>query len=485
MFWLLALSAFATAPDKFGIGARWQGAGAGGVSVVDDGTAALVNPAGLSRVRRPKLAVGLSTGFFNFDKIPDLYWDTNRDGMVDTRDDPLVYDAPQDPAAGIQLQMARHIGGKVGVGFTAYVPTRGLIRFATFEPDLPTYFMYNNRPHRYVAALGVAGDLWKTGISVGAGIDVLAKARLDLRIGIDATITGPEDDDATADDLITRVVADVHQLELQLVPAFAPVIGIQWHLGEVFDPLEGLRLGASYHGAAGLRINADLDMQANLSAEDIGELEPFVTSIILGTALNLADHYTPAKLMVGASYERGDTLTVYTDVRWTDWRAMLLNITHVDGVTIDAPFIDIGDDVVVDGNNVNVTLRSVVGFRTGTELALPRIESNGKPWRYVRFTARGGFGVEPTPLVSQGDSALLDADRFLFTLGLGVEHWDPFELNDGPMRYDLFAQYHTLVKGVLPRDSGEETIAGYPQDFTGIPYGGTILVVGGQFGFDY
>ncbi|MBA2321278.1 MAG: hypothetical protein H0V89_08995, partial [Deltaproteobacteria bacterium] len=44
---LLAAAAFATVPDSFGVGARWSGAGAAGVAVVEDGAAAMLNPAGL------------------------------------------------------------------------------------------------------------------------------------------------------------------------------------------------------------------------------------------------------------------------------------------------------------------------------------------------------------------------------------------------------------------------------------------------------
>ncbi|MEQ1506302.1 MAG: hypothetical protein ABMB14_28985, partial [Myxococcota bacterium] len=141
--WWLAGAAHATVPDLFGLGARWQGAGGGGVAVVEDGTAAYLNPAGLSRVRRPTAGIGYLHGWPQFEPVPPLWWDTNRDGRVTTDDPPLQYDANPPSMGGIQVQASRNVGGKFGIGFTAYVPTRNLIRFAMFEPSLPNYIMYD------------------------------------------------------------------------------------------------------------------------------------------------------------------------------------------------------------------------------------------------------------------------------------------------------------------------------------------------------
>ncbi|MBT3224092.1 MAG: hypothetical protein HN348_33910, partial [Proteobacteria bacterium] len=244
-----------------------------------------------------------------------------------------------------------------------------------------------------------------------------------------------------------------------------------------------------YHGAVGLLIGVDIDIQANISAHDIGELEPYITAMVLEAGMSLADHYQPAKLQVGLAYQHKEASSIYFDARWSDWSKMMLNISHLDWATLEAPFIEVDPDVVVDGNPVSASFRPVWSIRTGGEIVLPRInltEGKWEKWRYLRVVVRGGFGYDPTPLVSQGDStALLDTDRFLFTFGAGVEHWDPFKLVDGPVRYDLFFQYHSLVHATLPHDSGEDFTRGYPIDYTALPIGGKILVVGGQFGFDY
>jgi hypothetical protein len=122
--------------------------------------------------------------------------------------------------------------------------------------------------------------------------------------------------------------------------------------------------------------------------------------------------------------------------------------------------------------------------RTGLELWLPKQEL-ANDLQYIRLFVRGGFQYEPTPLVTQGrSSAILDTDRFGFALGLGFETHDPFELNDGPVRIDVFGQRHLLASASLPHAS-DEPEAGFPVTASAIPVGGSIWVFGGQFGFDY
>jgi len=148
-----------------------------------------------------------------------------------------------------------------------------------------------------------------------------------------------------------------------------------------------------------------------------------------------------------------------------------------------SPLIDI-DDAIVDGNEFVADLTAVWGFRMGTELLLPEWSVDGD-LQYVRLRARGGFGLEPSPLVAQReDTLLLDAPRTFFTLGTGVETWDPFELVDGPVWLDLYFQYHTLAARALDRATPNPR-AGFPIETSEIPIGGSIVVFGGEWGFQY
>lgn len=478
----LELSAQATVPDSYGAGGRAIGMGGGGIAVVDDGSAAAINPAGLYQIRRPTVSLGFSEVSEKFAAVPALYWDTNRDGIVDDLDTPLDYSAGVDDAAGFHFAAGRNVGGKFGVGVSGYVPATRLLRFSTFEPELPTYIQYDNRPQRYTLAVGVGGQPIR-GLAIGAGIDFVPAARYSVALTIDATITGTENPDGTVDELVGNVNVDVHEMDLDLVPGFAPTVGVQLDFGEWSPKLKGFWLAAAYRGSVGLPISVDLDLQANVRAEDIGDLDPFIFAAILEGKLALFDHYVPAMLTLGAAYRAEDTFSTYIDIRQTMWRRMTLNVARVEDVNVTSPLVEL-DDFVTDGNAYDVTLRNTISIRTGLELRLPEWKLDSD-LRYIRLYVRGGFQWEPTPLVSQGtNSAFLDADRMGVAAGIGFETWDPWELVDGPVRFDVFAQYHTLLPSTLAHNS-DVPAEGFPIDGAGIPIGGQLLVVGGSWGFDY
>lgn len=475
-------TAGATVPDTFGIGGRWQGAGGGGVAVVEDGTAAFVNPAGLSRIRRPTAGVGLLVAYPKFEPLPDLWWDTNQDGTVDERDPPLEYSADIRSQYGVEVFAGRHVGGKFGLGLVAYVPTRNLVRFATFDPELPTYPMWDNRLERFMASAGIGGEILP-GLSIGAAVDVLASAKVDVVLTADAVVTGPGTTAEAPGDLVTEIVIDVHEIQLALVPAVAPVLGLQLDVGKLVAPLDGLVFGASWHGQVGLDIDVDLDIQANATIQDVGDLDPYVTAILAEAQLGIVDHYVPPRVTLGVAYRRKDTLTLYADLRWTDWRKMALNVARVTGAEITSPLVDL-DGTIVDGNVHAFLMKPTWGLRMGSDLVVPRFELKSD-LRYVQLSFRGGFALEPSPLVDQGvNSNLLDTDRTMFSLGTGVETWDPFDLTDGAVRFDLFFQYHLLAAATLPRQT-DVPRAGYPVDAAGLPIGGNIAVLGGQWSFEY
>ncbi|MEZ4236449.1 MAG: outer membrane protein transport protein [Myxococcota bacterium] len=454
--WLLALlaaPAAGTVPDLMGLGARLQGAGGGGVAAVDDGTAAYVNPAGLSFVRRPTAALGYVHAWPRFAEAPPLWWDTNRDGIVDEHDPPLQFDANPPSMGGVQLQASRNVGGKFGVGITAYVPLRNLIRFATFEPSLPNYVMYSNRPQRFVAAAAVGGQILP-GLSIGAGANLLARAKVRVAATLAASVQPPDPEADQLDAAVSDVVIDVHDIDFSLVPAVAPVAGLQLDVGRLVDVLDGLRVGAVYQGRVGLPIDVDVDLQANAEVAGFGDLEPFVAAAVARGSLALFDHYVPQRVNLGLAYEQPHRFMAYADVRWTDWRGLVLNVARVEQAELASPFVSIDDGTIRDGNDYTVTVRATWGVRGGVEVSLPQIPIEGRI-RYVQLALRAGGGFDPTPLVSQGPtSAFLDTDRTWVTAGLGLEHWDPFALTDGAVRFDFVFQWHWLAQAQLPRGDG-------------------------------
>ena len=419
----------------------------------------------------------------SFAELPSLWWDTNRDGVVDERDTPLDVSSDVDDAAGFNLHVARQVGGKFGIGLSAYLPTTRLFRMATFEPALPNYFMYDNRTQRYALAAGVGGEVVK-GVSIGASVDFVPRVTFGLAGTLDVSVTGDGSAQAT-DDLITEVVVDIHEMQLDVIPSFAPILGVQLEVGRWFEPLDGLVIGATYRGSVGLPIDIDLDVQANIALEDIGDLDPYVLAAIVDAGASIYDHYVPATAAVGLAWRTEETFTAYVDLRWTAWAPMSdnLNIMRVTRADITSPLVNI-DDAIVDGNTHDVLFKNTISAAGGTELKLPRWDFATR-WKYARVAVRGGFAWVPTPLVAQDErSALLDTNRVAFSLGAGLEFWDPLALVDAPVRIDLFGQYHVLAQGFINRSADTPT-AGYPIDADTLPFGGSIFVIGGQVGFDY
>ena len=482
MLILLATLACATEPDMLGFGGKSMGSGGGGVAMVEDGTAAWLNPGGLSRIRRPTMALGGLVGFDRFKEVPDVWWDTNRDGVVDERDDPLEWSTDVQNISGFQLHVGRNVGGKFGFGLMAWLPAKRLYRLSTIEPDLPTYVFYENRPQRYVLAAGVGGEIVR-GVNVGLSIDSQSRAVFNLYGTLDASVAAPEDDDASTSALITDVNIDVHDLELDLRYSILPVVGVQLEAGRWVDELDGLVIGASYRPGQAVIVKADLDIQTNVSVQDVGDLDPFVVGSIVRGQAELYDHYIPPRLALGVAYRTDEVFSAYLDATWMDWRKARFQVTQLASIDITAPLADF-DEAVTDGNVYQAELASTWTIRTGLDLKLPEVPLDND-WEYLRVSVRGGFAYVPTPLRAQSNNAaFLDADRIQVTLGAGVEFHDPFELVDAPVWFDLYGQVHQLGSTTLPRQS-DVPRAGFPVQGAGVPIGGSLVVVGGEWGFEY
>ena len=480
MLWLLLATALATVPEKYGTGSRSMGLGGTGVSWVHDGHAALLNPAGLSRIRRPMAGAGMSAAVDRFQPLPSVWWDTNRDGTIDERDPPLQLSSDVENAVGVHFHASRHIGGKFGLGLVGYVPTQRVIQLRSSEPDLPEYTFYNSRQQRYVLAAGVGGEVLN-GVHVGIGVDFVPRAIVSVAFTVNATVVGNDDDDFS--DVVTGVVVDLHELQLDLVAGFAPTAGVTLDLGAWSEPLQGASIGLSYHGSSGLPVDSELDAQFGVSVEDVGDLDPYVLAAAAQAGLRLYDHYVPTTVSLGLSYMPERRFGAAVDLTWTNWQPLALSVARLTEANIDSPIVRLEDEVV-DGNAFEATFRNTVTVRTGVELPLRTIEL-GEKWRYADIAFRLGGGYAPTPLVDQGpSSAFIDTNRLYFTAGAGLETWDPTGLLDGASRIDLMSQVHILEAGLLPRAS-DEPRSGYPVARNDIPYGGSIWVFGGQWSFEF
>ncbi len=484
--------AFASPTEFYGFGARKMGRAGAGMAIAEGTDSILSDPAALPGITHPELSVGFLVANSQFTQFPGLWWDTNEDGKIDATDPPLDAGPSYDPVHGVMIGATRPLGAKAAMGLGLFIPAERLLRLQTFDPSIPTYFLYANRTQRYEMGAGL-GYRPFAGLSIGGGLEMIPRAKYSLDATLDLTVSGATSSDSSASDIV-GVGLDVHQMTLDLIPGFSPNLSLHWDAGEAIPLLRGLQLGAAWRGQAGLPVDVAINLQINAATQDMGSIGNITLPLLFGVELGVFDHYVPAELNFGGAYTISNALTLSLDVRRTAWDQMEVSIAKVTHSTINGAAVDFGTDPVTDGNPYTVQLQATWAPRLGADLRLPAIHTGTRLGDLTMIT-RGGFGYEPTPLVAQtADSALLDADRLIFAVGLGAEYGDPFRkkttLEMGrpiarKMRVDGFFQYHLLASGAYARPTPAVPTAGYSVDGSPIPIGGHLLAAGLQWSFEY
>jgi long-subunit fatty acid transport protein len=482
IFPILISAVLASPAEFYGFGGTSIGQGGGGVAQVSDTSAAFLNPAGLSNLHQPELLFGASFVRFSTPSLPGLYWDTNRDGIISSADAPLEVDSTPDPADGGMMGFSTPILDRYHIAGALFLPTAHLTRFQTFDPTIPTYFMMENRLHRYAMALAGSVELPK-GVSIGGGARMLIRAPLALNFTLSTAISG--EGASNGDEDFVSAEIDVHAIDLRIEADMVPTFGIQWDVGEVISSLDGLRFGASGRGEASMDIDVYMDGQINAELVDVGDLESTTLALVYASKIHVLDHFLPAQLQAGAAYSPVEALDIYLDGQFTHWSGMELNIAQISEAILEATLADLAASSITDGNQLDVHFRDTFSLKIGVSLRFPEWDLGGRLGR-LQLIPRGGFGYEPSPLVAQSpESALLDSDRLIFALGLGAAHHFEAFGDSRSMEWDLFFQKHKLASGPLPRPESEEPKLGYPVDGGSIPIGGGVTVLGIQTRYQY
>ena len=491
MLLTLCAAALAGPIDTFGAGAAAMGRGGGGVALPDGVAGVFLNPAALTELERSSVLMGFSLLRSELEALPEVRWDTNLDGRIDDTDAPLQPSADYGRADGLFVGLGRPIGDRIGVALSAFLPANSVLNISTFDPAMPTWFMYENQLNRFEASAGAGWEQFP-GVRVGGAIEVLARVRYEMVGALSATVTGAETGEEEVGELIESVTLDLHEMNMLIEPAFAPVLAIHWDVGELLPALEGLRLGATWRGSNGLPVDVAIDLQLDASIADVGELDTTTLAFLAPLNLALFDHYVPARLTLGGAWELEDALRVYGDLRRTAWKDMILNVAQVTDSALQGQLL--GEEIpIADANAYSLTLASTWSVRTGVELRLPAVALRGQIGDAnldgagtLRPVLRGGWSIEPTPLQQLGtDVAFLDTDRMMFTAGLGVEHGAPFGLIAGPIAWDAFYQHHPLASGDIPVSYSDPYTAGAPIGVDAIPVGGRLWAAGLQWRMDY
>ncbi len=468
----------AGAVDVYGFGARSMGRGGGGVARVNDSTGVFINPAGLSRMEKADITVGYHILRMGFSELPEVHWDTNRDGWLDGADHPLQPDTDYGHSDGVMISVGRPIGRRLGIGVSGFVPVNELMRIRTFEPALPTYLMYENRTHRYELAAGFGWEQLP-GVHAGGAVELLARARYEIDVTLDAPVRTATEEDGSVGDLVGPLTLDAHRMSLDLVPSLAPSVGVMWDAGELVESLDGLVLAGSWRGSSGLPVDVDVNLQANVRVEQAGTLDdPVIIPVLAPILLDFFDHYVPTRLAFAGAWE-ADLWSVNTDVYRYGWSGLQVSVAEVVGGGLDTPLVRITDGELRDGNPYDVQLEDTWNIRLGAEGRVLDTPLPGE-WGDLELDLRVGYVFEPTPLVAQGaSSAMLDSDRMMIAGGFSVQHGEPFDVFAGPLSWDFYGQLHLLAAGKLPR-APDPSVAGTPVSADGFDIGGRLWALGLQ-----
>lgn len=475
--------AFAGPADTFGFGAAAMGRGLGGIALSDDVAGVFVNPAGLRELQQGTALLGYSLLRHDLPDMPSVRWDTNRDGLVDERDEPLSVNADYGRWDGLQLGLGRPLGNRIGLAVNAFIPADRLIDISTFDPSVPTWFMYENRQRRFEMAVGFGWEQLP-GLYLGGTIQILTRNRFSLNATLSGTARGARSEDDQLLQLVEDVTLDIHSMSLDLEPELSPMIGMLWDVGTQIPSLDGLRLGATWRGPTSMLVDVDVDLQIDLAASEVGDLEDLTVAALTPFTLLAVDHYLPAQWGFGISYEHEDVLRVYVDARHTRWDQMPLNISVVSGEVV-LPLNSDDPIALSDGNEHLVVLQSTWSPRMGGEVKLPTWTINDFIGP-VSPVVRAGWSMEPTPLRELGENiATVDTDRMVISGGFGVQHGTPFELVAGPVSWDVFGQIHPLASGAVPVSYADPYLPGAPIGASSIPVGGRLWAAGLQWRMAY
>jgi long-chain fatty acid transport protein len=424
---LASSRAFASPEDLFGYGARSSSMGGTGAATSSDFEAAYANPALLSRIERPKLTLGFLGA--NFDEV------ATGDGLPGRIEDRSARGI--DIGADLPIPLGGILAHRVSGALAFYTPSDVVVRGRILYPEIPQFPLLSDRAQCVAIRMGVGLDLGH-GIRIGGGFAALA--------GIVGSVV-------VATDAAGKVGT---QIDDQLVATYAPILGASWeHPLTLFGTHGNARIGAVFRGALAARFSVSIDA-TKLSSIAIPVFD------IAGLA-----QYDPLQAGLEAAWTTS-AWTFTAGFMWKHWSdyAGPLEPTLPE---LDVPKPDFSDTVVP---------------RAGVE----RTFALGGG---AAFHVRGGYFFEPTPVGSHLRSSqkydiptqtlvdvptrYFDADRHVFTAGLGISVKRPL-----PLEVATFAQLHILAPRTMTLDAGEPDGTASTANISG-----SIVVTGVQVGVGF
>jgi len=485
-------SAWANQGDIMGIGAAAMGRGGGGVAIADDVFSLYYNPAGMAQMERGAFAFGAHGGHMRLRGFPDIAWDSNNDGVVNT-DNPYdrwrVSEYDYDDPSGFHVGLVKSYTKWLRLGICLTLPWKRIITVQQEDPYLPYYVRWKNRPQRLSLYAGLSLQPID-GLAIGASVAILARCKLVLDFQIDATIT---DEQLSSDDPDEPLSLDLNvnpqYIELDIRPAFAPIVGLYLDMKVIHRRLAGWTWGFVYRHPIDLLIEPTI-LGLNLygRAEELGSLQQIIIPLQAQIFFSIIDYFTPRQIAIGTAY-RHERFALYTDLTWNQWSKAHPSVGHID---VDETEVKIGlvdlDPSVSNARTIEpLDWRDTWVFRVGCEITPPETPVNNK-FKHVGFVFRGGYAYDPTWVPEQtGLTNFMDSDHHVASFGAGIRVGDPFDVIEGPISLDAFLQLQKMVERTHTKspDVIEDGIpAGYPADGE-ITVDGIVVAAGATLTFNY
>jgi len=399
-----ASMARADVSDLMGMDARTRGMGMATLTLCEDYTAAVCNPAAGALATR--ISVGLGYSF----SLANLKLNGAMNEVLDIRGVPVGFNAPF--ALGKKMRAA--------VSLMAYLPDQFLARVQLVPAYEPRFVLLDNRPHRVVVNLALSFSPRKW-ISLGLGATLLANAAGN-GITFNVGVKGGKKVGETAIDLVLPIKV-------------APLVGV------LIKPMPWLRFGAFYRGAIDLGVA--LDIVANVDVAGIVTGDAIIT-------LRAVNYYTPHRVELGVSVDPHPAFTLAAGVAFEMWSL------YSGGVADVRILVDLGlNPPMAQAFWPPDNFQNVVSPRVGAEYRHDFAQNK------YRFSARAGYVYAPTPVPAQvGLPSLVDNNRHVLAAGLGfrvnrVAGWYPY-----PVTLDLGFQYHALAERQTVRNLLSDPMGG-------------------------
>lgn len=414
--------------DQMGLHPAIQAMGGAGTALAQDFAAVYYNPGALSLCNRTRVSVG-----YNYVSY-----------RLDTHDTNDVSAATPNDVRGrhgltlggcTPLPFGFSLGGMFGVN-----PQHPQTLQQSTLGAQPQFVLYGRRLEQ-MSIMGALSYTILPGLAVGVGGSAMVNSNLVISNSVPITGDG--------------ALASTYGWDLKANPSL--------YAGIHFQPIDGLRFGATYRGAMAHHLNARAKTHATAAGI------PFDVNFRLEADM----WYSPRQVAFGVTYQApiGSTawdVTGTADVTWYQWSAY------------KGPFIRAyPDDTGTMASSLNFPpdipphFRSIYVPRGGIQIR----------WKDT-WAGRFGYGYTPTPVpIPNGLTNLLD--NSIHTIAMGVGHSKSFTTGPTLFKKEKTFVVHTDVyfttMMMQERHVQKNSTAPAPQSYR---YGGQIFTAGLQFSVD-